>query len=299
MFDVDRKAADPRPLYQQIKESILAKIRSGEWSVGSRIPSENQLVAEMGISRMTINRALRELTQEGVLARLQGVGTFVREPARQASLLELKNIADEIRERGHRHSAKVIEKKACQATPEIASRFEHEMGGDSACDCNREVFHVVLVHREDSVPMQIEDRYVNPEVAPEFLDQDFTRVTPTEYLLQIAPVSHLEHVVRAVMPDPAQQEILDVGAGEPCLVLDRRSWSWGRIASVVRLTYPASRYELRGRYRTSQSGTLSESGGLQPEDRLSRETLSREKPSLKKPSQEKPSQEKPFKENPS
>lgn len=267
MLDGDRKAADPRPLYQQVKESILAKIRCGDWSVGSRIPSENQLVSEMGISRMTINRALRELTQEGLLSRLQGVGTFVREPARQASLLELKNIADEIRDRGHRHSARVIESRACALTPEIADRFEREFDGAF----EREIFHVMLVHYENSVPVQIEDRYVNPQVAPEFLGQDFTRTTPTEYLLQMAPVSHLEHVVRAVMPNPEQREVLEIGSAEPCLVLDRRSWSWGRIASVVRLTYPASRYELRGRYRTSQTGTLSDSGGLQPEDRLSQE----------------------------
>ncbi|MHA1564683.1 MAG: UTRA domain-containing protein, partial [Alphaproteobacteria bacterium] len=96
----------------------------------------------------------------------------------------------------------------------------------------------------------------NPSIAPHFLEQDFTVQTPTEYLVSIAPVGELEHVVRACLPTAGQQELLDVGATEPCLMLDRRSWSWDRVASVVTLTYPASRYELRGRYRTSPTGNL-------------------------------------------
>ena len=83
-------------------------IRSGAWAPGARVPSENELVESFGISRMTANRALRELTADGFLARVPGVGTFVREaaPAR-SSLVELSSIAEEIAARGHRHDTKI------------------------------------------------------------------------------------------------------------------------------------------------------------------------------------------------
>lgn len=238
----------PHPLYFQLKEHVLSRIRSGEWPSGTRLPSENQLVKDFGISRMTINRALRELMHEGFVIRVHGVGTFVKELPHQASLLELRNIAQEIRDQGNQHSAYVYSKSCIPAPPDLAQRFVTQPGEN--------LFHVVLVHFENGVPVQIENRYVNPDIAPNFLGQDFTAITPTEYLVSIAPVDELEHVVKASLPTAEQQELLDIDAIEPCLVLHRRSWSWDKVVSVVTLTYPASRYELRGRYRTTPMGAL-------------------------------------------
>lgn len=70
----------PAPFYEKVKQAISEKIAAGVWRPHDRIPSEAELVAQFGFSRMTINRALRELTDEGLLVRLQGVGTFVAEP---------------------------------------------------------------------------------------------------------------------------------------------------------------------------------------------------------------------------
>ena len=86
-----------------MKDHILENIRSGDWAPGARVPSENELVEHFSISRMTANRALRELTADGFLSRVPGVGTFVREQPPRSSLLELRNIAEEIAARGHVH----------------------------------------------------------------------------------------------------------------------------------------------------------------------------------------------------
>jgi len=243
---VKGNASAPQPLYRQIKDYVLTHMRSGEWPAGTRVPSENQLVRQLGVSRMTVNRALRELEQEGFLSRLHGVGTFVKDPPHQTSLLELRNIAQEIRDRGNKHTAKVILREAIAAPDSLARRFDTAPGSN--------LFHIVLVHLENDSPVQIEDRHVNPAIAPHFLEQDFTTLTPTEYLVSVAPVDELEHVVQASMPTLRQQELLDIEPTEPCLVLNRRSWSWNQVASVVALIYPANRYQLRGRYRTSPTG---------------------------------------------
>lgn len=85
----------PAPFYEKVKQEISEKIASGIWQPHDRIPSEAELVAQYGFSRMTINRALRELTDEGLLVRLQGVGTFVAEP--KASPRCLKSAASRMK----------------------------------------------------------------------------------------------------------------------------------------------------------------------------------------------------------
>src|SRR5471032_1784972 len=86
----------PAPLYARVKQMIAQQIQNGTWAPHHRVPSESELVTQLGFSRMTINRALRELTAEGLLVRMQGVGTFVAEPKSQSALFEVHNIADEI-----------------------------------------------------------------------------------------------------------------------------------------------------------------------------------------------------------
>src|ERR1700722_7151459 len=96
-------ATAPLARYERVKEHIRTRILSGEWRPGDRIPSEVTLVRELGVSRMTINRALRELAEQGVLTRFSGVGTFVAEEKPQSTLLMIAHIGDEIRARGHEY----------------------------------------------------------------------------------------------------------------------------------------------------------------------------------------------------
>jgi GntR family transcriptional regulator, histidine utilization repressor len=237
-----------QPRYRQVKEHILANIRSGDWPPGTRVPSENHLAAQFGIARMTANRALRELTRDGYISRVPGVGTFVKESDRSTSLLELRNIADEIAARGRRYDALVISSAKVKAGRELAQSFDRKMGAT--------LYSLTILHREDGIPVQLERRYVNPSVAPFFLRQDFTAVTPTAYLLSLTPVDELEHSVKAVLPDRAARKLLRLGPRAPCLELHRTSWSGGKVVTRVILTYPAGRYELVSRYRTSASGGL-------------------------------------------
>lgn len=241
---------DAQPRYLKVKEHILSQIRSGAWAPGFRVPSENELVESFGISRMTANRALRELFAEGFVERVPGVGTFVKELPARSSLLELRNIAEEIAQRGHRYSARIATRREVEANPALAAEFETR-------DLHR-LFHITLVHEENGVPVQLEDRHVNAELVPGFLAQDFSRTTPTAVLLAALPVDELEHTVEAVLPTAEQQRLLAIDALEPCLALHRRSWSRGQVVTIATLTYPASRYALYSRYRTSARGTITQ-----------------------------------------
>ncbi len=229
-----------RPLYQQIKDSIRAKIHSGSWLPGRKIPSEHSLVADLGVSRMTVHRALRELTRDGYLDRVHGLGTFVREPPGVVSLIELRNIADEIRARGKNHRAEVQAFSELTATPELAARMELGPGA--------RLFHILLSHSQDGIPIQIEDRYVNPHRVPQFMAQDFSLTTPAEYLLGLYRPDEMEHRVQAILPDARMCELLAIDAAEPCLRMQRRTWKQGAVVTLATFIYPGSRYDLAARY---------------------------------------------------
>ena len=230
----------PAPLYARVKQMISQQILNGNWPPHYRVPSESELVSQLGFSRMTINRALRELTAEGLLVRMQGVGTFVAEPKSQSALFEVHNIADEIASRGHRHTCQVITLGEEAAGSERAVALEMREGG--------RVFHSLIVHFENDIPVQIEDRFVNALVAPEYLQQDFTQQTPYAYLNQVAPLTEGEHVVEAILADADECKLLQIEPTEPCLLIRRRTWSGRQPVTAARLIHPGSRHSLEGRF---------------------------------------------------
>jgi GntR family histidine utilization transcriptional repressor len=229
-----------KPRYQQLKDLIIGRISTGDLRPSDRVPSENELVEAMNVSRMTANRALRELDNEGYVERIAGRGTFVSDFRSQSHLLEVQNIADEIGSRGHTHSSVVVRQSCQHARGEVARALHVEQGTD--------VFHLLLVHCENGSPIQVEDRHVLANFAPECLQQDFAATTPSAYLTSIAPLQEAEQVVRAEMPNAAVRQHLDIPEGEPALVVIRRTWSKGCPVTFARLHHPGSRYELTGHY---------------------------------------------------
>lgn len=148
--------------YQQIKSKIVSAIHEGLYGPNDKVPSENSLMQEFGVARMTAHRALRELTDEGVLTRVPGVGTFVAERNDEGHVLDVRNIADDIRARGHQYSADVILRQEEAATERLAELFQMNVGA--------ELFRTRIVHMEGEMPLQLEDRWVNPACAPDYGD---------------------------------------------------------------------------------------------------------------------------------
>ncbi|MDX1341049.1 MAG: UTRA domain-containing protein [Reinekea sp.] len=237
------------PRFETIKKHIIAKVEKGQWQPGDAVPSENALAEQFSVSRMTARRALTELTDAGVLQRTQGAGTFVAEQLPTGSLLEIRNIADEIMERGHRHLAEVLELTELPASSLIAAQLG--IAPDSV------VFFSRLRHFEEDTrnqrhAIQVEERFVLPAVAPDYLQQDFTAQTPSAYLSSLSPLSEADHWVEAVMPDSALQAWLNISPTTPCLKLSRRTIGLQRglrkkqIVNFAMLYHPGDKYRLGG-----------------------------------------------------
>jgi GntR family histidine utilization transcriptional repressor len=234
-------AKDERPAYEQVKGWIRQHISRGEWKPGDAVPSEAALSERFAISRMTANRALRELATEGLVTRVQGSGTRVAELHRISSQLVIRDIHEEVAARGHVHSTRVVKAAQEKAGAALAESLGVRKGAP--------VFHTVLVHLENGVPIQYEDRYVNPQAAPGYLQTDFTQVSPTSHLLQHAPLTEASYTIEATLPTAEEARALDIRNGEPCLVMMRRTVSGARVASVARQLYPGSRYSFSGQFQ--------------------------------------------------
>lgn len=233
------------PHYLRLKQFILRHIMSGHWSAMARIPSENELVEQFGVSRMTVNRALRELTDAGVLNRIQGVGTFVAGPKAESAMFEVRNIREDICGRGEAHTVQVLVNESVEARSSITSHFGLPAGA--------QLFHSRLLHCANGKPIQLEDRFVNPAVAPDYLGIDFSDETPHQYLMRTAPLERAEHVIEAETANKRLATQLQIAAGAALLVLTRRTWSRQQMVSYVRLIHPASRHRLVGTFQVGTS----------------------------------------------
>ena len=243
-----RALHQPAPLYHQVKQFIIGQIESGEWTAGQRVSSENEIVRVWRVSRQTANRALRELASEGYLTRIQGVGSFVANSKYQAPALIVRSISDEIRSRGHQHHAEVMALEQVAATDFNAWALNLPAGGL--------VYHSLILHFENDVPIQVEDRYVNPAAAPDYLDQDFTLVTPNQHLMSVhPPLSEVEETIEATLPSPATRELLRITDTQPCLVVRRRTWSGRLPVTHVTLTHPGNAYRLLLHFRPGDRAT--------------------------------------------
>ncbi|MBN7795983.1 histidine utilization repressor [Parahaliea mediterranea] len=224
------------PQYARIKVALRQRIETGALCPGDRVPSENQLVGEFGVSRMTARRALLELAEEGLLERTQGLGTFVADRRPVSSITQIRNIAEEIHQRGHCHACRVLALEAVLADATLAARMGLAEG--------EPLFHSVLVHLENDQALQYESRHVVAQLAPAYLEQDLARVTPSAYLSAVAPLTEADQTVEAVLPSPAQAEALDIGPDQPCLKITRRTFSHRGVVSLAELVHPGDRYRL-------------------------------------------------------
>jgi GntR family transcriptional regulator, histidine utilization repressor len=227
--------------YEQVKTHIKRELERGVWQAGERLPSEAYWVKQFAVSRMTVHRALRELQAEGIVDRVQGVGTFAAQLHRVSSSLTIRDIHEEVIERGHAHRAHVHMLREETASASVAEKLKLAAGA--------KVFHSIIVHFENALALQVEDRFVNPACAPGYLNNDFTQTTPTHYLLAVAPLREAQFSVEAAFPTAREARLLRIDASDPCLIVSRRTENRQGVITAARLVHPAGHYQIVGAYR--------------------------------------------------
>ena len=234
----------PKPLNQRIKNFIQVEIDRGNWAVGDQIPSESELARKFNASRMTVNRAVKELTERGLLNRVQGLGTYVSPFVAKAPLFDVRRVREDIESSGKQHSCTILQLGRVQIFAEEALRTGISPG---------EAYYLEAIHSADGQPLQFEKRLVNSTIAPEFIDQDFTNITASEYLLRHIPYTEVIHTVDAIAMDDLTAGQLEHAVGTPCLRLTRKTLSNENIITHVELIHPGNTFKLTGTFAGSSA----------------------------------------------
>ncbi len=251
------------PAYQRIKNAILDNIHSGKWQAGNAISTEMALAEEFGVSRMTVNRALKELSQERVLERRQGSGTFVAQQQFNHTFVEVRNIAQDLKSANRDYRAQVVSKRSITAAMlddrmrekfdivDVGSAVTEEIDKNNSNDVvnNDEVpvlYEVKIIHFADNQPIQLEERWVDAKKVPHFIEQDFSVVNTSDYLIAESPLERGSYTIRAVAAPTEVAEALEIAPQSPTLVLRRQTYSFGRVLTFVKMWHAGDRYQFSG-----------------------------------------------------
>ena len=236
----ERESAPSQPLHQRIRSEIEGNILSGRWPPGYHLPSEEELTQDFACSRMTMNKVLSALAAAGLIERRRRAGTFVSQPRVHSAVLKIPDMRAEIERRGERYSYELLTKRRRVATAEDRSR----LGGSDRVS----ILMLRCRHLSNGRPFAFEDRVLNLNEVPDALNQNFSTLPPSTWLVGHVPWSEAEHRITAHSADDTVAAILDIKIGDACLVIERRTWFNGAPITAVRTTHPGHLYDLIARF---------------------------------------------------
>lgn len=220
---------DERTSFRDVKAELLRRITGQVWPPGDLVPGEVELAAEFGVARATVNRAMRELTEEGLLERRRKAGTRVRPSPRRAARFEIPLVRAEIEGAGAAYGYRLLS-RAVVAAPEGAARA-------LALPAGARALHVTCLHLADGAPYQHEDRWINLAALPGVAAEAFADYGPNEWLIRAVPFSEVEISFLAVAAEGEVAAALGYRAGEPVFAVERTTWWQGSALTHVRLSF--------------------------------------------------------------
>ncbi len=228
-------------LHRKILADIEEKIVSGTWPPGHRIPFEVDLATHYDVSRMTVNKVMGQLAQAGLIERRRKGGSFVAHPKAQSAVLEIHDIADEVRSLNLEYSYQQLSITRRKPIGEELAWFPDGTPG--------EVLFVTCLHLAAGEPFCVEERAINLLTVPAALEIDFISAAPGPWLSSQIPWITAQHRIQAVPADRKEHKILKLTPKDACLVIERRTWNASGAVTWVRMTYPGNRHVVTADFR--------------------------------------------------
>jgi len=215
--------------WRKIQKELMRRISERVWLPGELLPKEVELAAEFGCSRATVNRAMREMADAGILNRKRKAGTRVTiNPVRKATL-DIPVIRQDIENRGAAYRYLLISRQMMKPPAFIANRLT--LSADS------DLLHLRAVHFSDNQPFVYEERWVNPVAVPDILDADLSLASANEWLVQNALFTAGDISFSAHNASENEAEIFGVAAGTAIFIVERMTWIGTVPITSVRLSY--------------------------------------------------------------
>jgi GntR family transcriptional regulator, histidine utilization repressor len=225
--------------FRDVKREVFRRIRNNEWGPGTLLPGEVELAAEFGCARATVNRAMQELSDDGIIERRRKGGSRVKlAPVRQVTF-EIPIIRAEVEAKGAEYRYQLISNSAEKAPKWLQARL--------GLAADTRVRHVECLHFADRTPFQYEDRWINLAAVPRAEAADFAMISPNEWLVSEVPYTNAEVRFSATRADRKISKHLKTVVGEPIFLAERTTWLSETPVTNVRL-YFAPAYQMIARY---------------------------------------------------
>jgi GntR family histidine utilization transcriptional repressor len=235
-------------LETRIRTDVEARIRSGEWRPGDRIPFEHELTAQYGCARMTVSKALQALARNGLIERRRKAGSFVAHPHVQSAVVAIPDVGSRLLAQTGGYRFELLE-RAVRAPRRLSA-------AEAALRCKGEILVLEGLHHAAAEPFGREHRVISLATVPEAAVVDFSETDPGAWLSGHIPWSDARHRISAVAADAATAASLAVPVGTACLQLERWTWlagaemaSAGAGITYVRQVYPGDRYDLVAEFK--------------------------------------------------
>lgn len=225
--------------YMDIKAEIISRIRRGDWPLDTIIPGEIELAAELGCARATVNRALRELADEGVVERRRKAGTRVVAGQNRSARIDIPVIRTQIEASGAEYRYELRKRKIVAARDPIKGHLDLQTG--------QEVLSLECLHFADDAPHQLEVRWINLAAVPAAREEPFEQIGPNEWLLREKPLTDAEHVMSADNATKEQASALGIKERDAVFIVERRTWLGAETITWVRLVHAGATFQLRSR----------------------------------------------------
>jgi len=214
--------------WEAIRDDVRARIAAREWVPGGLIPGEEALAVSYGVARATVNRAMRELAETGLVERRRKAGTRVAQGAARRAILSIPVIREQVEALDKVHSFQIL--TLCEQTPPEAVCRAMALGQDLR------LLHIDTLHRADGRPHALETRWLNVAAVPGPLP-DLMRITVNEWLLQTVPYATGEIVFAAEPADADEVLHLECAPGAALFVTERVTRTNAGPVTWVRLAH--------------------------------------------------------------
>lgn len=222
--------------YKEVKAEIVRRVRDRTWPPGALLPSEIDLSGELGCARATVNRAMRELADEGLLERRRRAGTRVRTAPQRQARLDIPITRDEVEATGAAYRYALVERSVGPAPDWLSARIGLPSSG--------KVLHLIAMHFADQSPYQHEERWINLAAVPDAAQADFSRTGPNEWLVRDMPFNDIRLDLRAGAATPTVAAFLEIAIESPVFVAERVTRLDGVAITLARLSFPPG-YRMR------------------------------------------------------
>lgn len=215
-MDLTNVPATEKTTFRDVKQNVLDRISNKTWAPGTIIPNEVDLAEEFGCARATVNRAMRELADEGILDRKRKAGTRVNAAPIRKAKFAIPLVRVEVEATGAKYRYVLVNQQTLTAPDWLRARLD--LPHDS------QVVHLKCMHYADSTPFQFEDRWINVAAVPQVVLADFRDIGPNEWLLDQIPFTDVELSFSADAASVELARFLSIATGEPVFTADRTTW---------------------------------------------------------------------------